>query len=98
MGSNEGTNHQKYEGTEQDAPAVCDCATDKPVVETVKPPLALLLDTEFFLFGRPLNVVTQEWNERHGNDECAEQGSSHHNRKASEELTRIARQHQERKI
>src|SRR5260370_9413596 len=98
MGSNEGTNHQKYEGTKQDAPAVRNRATDKSVVKAVKAPLPLLLDTELFLFGWPLNVVTKERNEGHGNDECAEQRSSHHDRKASEELTGSACQHQECKI
>src|SRR5260370_12295347 len=98
MGSNEGTNHQKDEGTKQDAPAVRDRATDKSVVKAVKAPLPLLLDTELFLFGWPLNVVTQEWNKRHGNNERTQQRSSHHDRKGSEELTGIACQHQERKI
>src|SRR3979490_3013964 len=55
VGSNEGANHQKYERTEEDAPAVRDRATDQSVVKTVKPPLSLLLDTEFLLLGWSLD-------------------------------------------
>src|ERR1700730_17034751 len=51
VGRDERTNHQKYERTEQDAPAIRDRATDKSVVKTVKAPLPLFLDTELFLFG-----------------------------------------------
>src|ERR1700730_10819385 len=83
VGSNEAANHQKYERTEQDAPAMRDRAADQPVVEVGKASLSLLLNRELFLFWGSLNVVTQEWNERHGNDECAEQRSSHYDRKAS---------------
>src|SRR5260370_40125538 len=51
VGSNEGANQQKYERTEQDAPALQDRATDQPVVKAVEAPLALLLDTELFTLG-----------------------------------------------
>src|SRR6266404_1482048 len=77
---------------------MCDRTTDKSVVKTIKPSLSLLLNTELLFLRWPLNVVAQEWNERHGNNECAEQRGSHYDRKASEELTGIACQHQERKI
>ena len=67
-----------------------DRAADKSVVKAVEAPLSLLLDSEFLLLGRSLDVVTQEWNERHRYDERAEQRSSHHDGKAAEELTGIA--------
>src|ERR1700730_10063147 len=75
-----------------------DGAPDKPVVKAVKTSFALLFDTEFFLFGRSLDVVGQKWNERHGNNERAQRRSGHHDRKAFEKLAGIACQHQERKI
>src|ERR1700730_1980087 len=98
MGSKKTANHQEYHGAKHDAPAVRDRAPDKPVVKAVEAPLALLFNTGFFLSRRSLYVVAQEWNERHGNNERAQQRSGHHEWKAFEELPGIACQHQERKI
>src|ERR1700730_14777604 len=98
VGSDEAADHKEHEGTKEDAPAVRDRAADKSVVKAVKTPLSLLLDTQLLLLRWPLEVVAQEWDKRHGNYERTQQRSSHHDRKASEELTGIARQHQKRKI
>src|SRR5258706_11660762 len=72
MGSKNAANDKKHQGAKQDDPAVRDRAPDQPVVKAVEAPLALLFNTEFFLFSRSLNVVAQEWNERHRNNERAQ--------------------------
>src|SRR5262249_52353567 len=41
---------------------------DKPVVETVKASCAPFLDGRFWLCRGTLNVVAQEWDERHRNE------------------------------
>ena len=97
-GSKEAADHQKYQGAEQNDPAVRDGAPDQPVVKAVEAPFALLLNREFLCFRRSLDVVAQEGNEGHGDNERAQQGSGHHDRKAFEELTGIACEHQEREI
>lgn len=67
-----------------------DGVSDKPVVKSVETPFALLFNSEFFLFRGPLDVVAQEWNEHHGNNERAQQRRGDHNRKTSKELRRAA--------
>ena len=75
-----------------------DRASHKPVVKAIEPVLALLFNRGFFLFGRSLDVITQEWNKSHRYDERAKQRSGHDNGQAAKELTGITCQHQERKI
>src|SRR5437870_5565251 len=52
----------------------------------------------FFPGGRPLNVVTQQRNERHGNYQSTEQCCSHDDGEAFEKLSGVAAEHEERKI
>src|ERR1700691_6536151 len=98
MRGKEGANYKKYQGAQQDAPAVSDGATDKSVVEAVEAPLSLLLDAELFLFGWAQDVIAQQRDESHSNDERAQQRNGHHDGKAAQELAGIASQHQEWKI
>jgi hypothetical protein len=98
MRGKKAADHKKYQRAQQDAPAVSDGATDKFVVEAVEAPLSLLLDAELFLFWWPQDVVAQERDKSHGNDQRAQQRNGHHDGKAAEELSGVASQHQEGKI
>ncbi len=97
-GSEEASHRQEYEGSGKHAPAVRDGAPHQPVVEAVEAALALLFDRGLALLRRPLDVVTEEGDERHGHHERAEQRRGHHDGKAPQELARIAGQHQERQV
>src|SRR5215216_2457081 len=47
---------------------------------------------------RPQQVITQQWNERHGHYSRGDQRTNEHYRKRVEKLTHGSAQHQERKI
>src|SRR2546429_6690110 len=74
------------------------CPAYQPVIKAIKAPLALLFYRGLFPGRRALNVVTQQWNKRHGNDQCTEQRRSHDDGEAFEKLSGVAAEHEERKI
>src|SRR6266853_2714649 len=74
------------------------CPTHQPVIEAIKAPLALLFYRGLFPGRRALNVVTQQWYERHGNHQCTQQRRSHDDGEAFEKLSGVAAEHEERKI
>src|SRR5882724_7794816 len=74
------------------------CPTHQPVIETIKTPLPFLFQGRFFPCRRSLNVVTQQWNERHGNQQCTQQRRGHDDGEAFEKLSGVAAEHEERKI
>src|SRR5205807_8698253 len=64
----------------------------------IKAALTLLFDSGLFPGWRALNVVTQQWNKRHGNHQRTEQGRGHDDGEAFEKLSGVAAEHEERKI
>src|SRR5882757_11273466 len=74
------------------------CPAHQPVIEAIKAPLPLLLQGRFFPSRRSLNVVTQEWNKRHGNHQGTQQRCGHDDGEAFEKLSSVAAEHEERKI
>src|SRR4029453_17430429 len=62
------TKDQEKRRSEENGPSMLNCPTHHAVIKTVKTTLTFLLQRGFSL-GRPsLNVVSQEWNKRHGDD------------------------------
>src|SRR5437879_3156211 len=70
----------------------------QPVIEAIKASLTLLFYSGLFPGRRALNVVTQQWNKRHGNDQSTQQRRGHDDGEAFEKLSGVAAEHEERKI
>src|SRR5258708_35128705 len=66
------------------------CPAHQTVIEAIKASLALLFYSGFFLGGRPLNVINQQRNKRHGNHQRTEQGRSHNDGEALEKIPSVA--------
>src|SRR5208282_2722049 len=68
-GTKETADHQENQGPAEDSPTVFYGFADKPIIEAVKSSLPSLLNRRFRLCRRTQNVVPQEGNKRHGNDQ-----------------------------
>src|ERR1700724_1439607 len=90
MRSGKGADQQEHERTEQNVPAMLNRPPYQPVIEAIKAPLTLLFQGRFFPGRRALNIVTQQWNKRHGNHQRTEQGRSHDDGEALEKISSIA--------
>src|SRR5258707_1072584 len=74
------------------------CPAHQPVIEAIKTPLTLLFYSRLFPGRRALNVVTQQWNKRHGDHQSTKQCRGHDYGETLEKFSGVAAEHEERKI
>src|SRR5262249_50375492 len=98
MCGDETTQHQKGARREQYPPSMLNRPPNDAIIKAVKTSLALFLQRRLPLRRRPLNVITEQRNERHCDDQGAKQRRRHNDGQTSQKLTGVAVEHQERKI
>src|SRR5882762_1113704 len=96
--SREPPNQQEKKGTGQHPPPVLNGPTNQPIVETIEASLALFLYRWLFPFRRPLDVVTQQGDEGHGNEQSTQQRCRHHDGETPKKLTGVPREQKERQV
>src|SRR5262249_40133156 len=97
-GTDKTTEQQEKRGNDENRPAMPNRRTHETVIETVETTLAFLLQRGLSPGRRSLNVVSEQWNECHCNDQRTEQRRRHNNRETVQELPSVAMQHEEWKV